>query len=461
MQQNNRFRVNTMIVKGIIMVVVTILMLIPISMVTSLIEERASLKDEVTEEISSKWGGEQTIVGPVLVVPYTELRATGNSAKVGEIEYIHTTEYAYFLPDEYNVTSTATVEERARSIYNTLVYQTENKISGKFSKPKLTELNIKDDRVQWNDAFIMLGVPYMQGIKNKVVLNFNGKKLEATAGVPQNTIINSGVTIKKGLELSEVDQEYNFDVTLNLNGSEKLFIAPIGKENSITMSANWETVSLTGDFLATSREINKDGFTATWNIFDYNRNYVQMWKGENRTKTPAIGVELKYPVDQYKMSMRSTKYAIMFILLTFVVFFLVELITKNRIHPVQYILVSFALILFYTLLIALSEYINFHIAYLISSIAIVLMITLYVRSIFAKTTHTLIIGAFVAGLYTYLYIMLQLEGMSLLIGAIGLFVALAAVMYTTRKIDWYKPKEENTSQSSINYNQSNQYPPQQ
>lgn len=442
MSQNSKLGLDSMIIKGIIIAVVTVLMLIPITMVESLIYDRAVLKKDVTEEISSKWGGEQTIVGPVLVVPYNAHRLIGKSTKVGEMEYETTIEYAYFLPDLYNVDSKINVEERSRSIYNTLVYQTENKISGTFTKPKVSDLNIKNEHARWNEAFIMVGVPYMQGIKNKIVLKMNGKNLEATPGVPNNTMIRSGLTIKHPIDFENDPKEYEFELDLNINGSEKLFVAPIGKENNITMTSDWDTVSFAGDFLPTKREVSKDGFTATWNVFDYNRNYVQMWKGENKDKTPEIGIELKYAVDQYKMSMRSVKYAIMFIALTFVVFFLVEVITKNKIHPVQYILVGFALLLFYTLLIALSEYISFHIAYLISSIAIVLMITLYVKTIFVKTSHTLIIGAFVAGLYTYLYIMLQLEDMSLLIGAIGLFVALAAIMYASRKVDWYKKKEE-------------------
>lgn len=442
MSQNSKLGLDSMIIKGIIIAVVTVLMLIPITMVESLIYDRAVLKKDVTEEISSKWGGEQTIVGPVLVVPYNAHRLIGKSTKVGEMEYETTIEYAYFLPDLYNVDSKINVEERSRSIYNTLVYQTENKISGTFTKPKVSDLNIKNEHARWNEAFIMVGVPYMQGIKNKIVLKMNGKSLEATPGVPNNTMIRSGLTIKHPIDFENDPKEYEFELDLNINGSEKLFVAPIGKENNITMTSDWDTVSFTGDFLPTKREVSKDGFTAIWNVFDYNRNYVQMWKGENKDKTPEIGIELKYAVDQYKMSMRSVKYAIMFIALTFVVFFLVEVITKNKIHPVQYILVSFALLLFYTLLIALSEYISFHIAYLISSIAIVLMITLYVKTIFVKTSHTLIIGAFVAGLYTYLYIMLQLEDMSLLIGAIGLFVALAAIMYASREVDWYKKKEE-------------------
>lgn len=457
MSQNNKPRFNPMIIKGIIMVVVTLLMLIPITMVESLIYDRATLKNEVTEEISAKWGGEQTLMGPVLVVPYTEIKPLGKNAKNGDEEYSNITRYAYFLPDEYNVESKAEVEERSRSIYNALVYQTENKVSGKFSKPRFSELGIKEDHVQWNEAFFIMGVPHMQGIQNKVVLNLNNKEISATAGVPKNSILTSGLTVKGGEIFTPDTKEYNFSFALTLNGSEKLFVAPIGKENKITMHSNWNTVAFIGDFLPSTREIDDEGFSATWNILDYNRNYVQMWVGENHTNVPTIGLELKYAVDQYKMSMRSVKYAIMFILLTFVVFFLVEIITKNRIHPIQYILVSFALVLFYTLLIALSEYINFHIAYLISSIAIVLMITLYVRTIFSKLSHALIIGAFTTGLYMYLYIMLQLEDMALLIGAIGLFAALAAIMYATRKVDWYKNKEENDNELGTqiyhNYNQ--------
>lgn len=460
MSQNTKFGLDSMILKGIIIAVVTVLMLIPITMVESLIYDRAVLKKDVTDEISSKWGGEQTIVGPVLVVPYTIYKTINNATSIQTAELTESVGYAYFLPDLYNVDSRAKVEERSRSIYNTLVYQTENKISGTFNHPKLSELNIKEENVRWDESFIMVGVPYMQGIKNKVDMKINDKGFDATPGIVNNTMLNSGFTIKHPISANGLSDKYDFEFDLNVNGSEKLFFAPIGKENNITMSSDWESISFTGDFLPNKREITKDGFTATWNIFDYNRNYVQMWKGENKDSIPEIGVELKYAVDQYKMSMRSVKYAIMFIALTFVVFFLVEIITKNRIHPIQYILVGFALLLFYTLLIALSEYISFHIAYLISSLAIVLMITLYMRTIFAKIAHCILIGGFTAGLYTYLYIMLQMEDMSLLIGAIGLFVALAAIMYASRKVEWYKDKELTQESSSDQHTQYPQQPQQ-
>lgn len=458
MSQNSKFGLDSMIIKSIIIAVVTVLMLIPITMVESLIFDRAVLQKNVTEEISSKWGGEQTITGPVLVIPYTTYKPTTSSGKLEFGTMVEETEFAYFLPDVYNVDSKAAVEERSRSIYNTLVYQTENKISGTFAKPRLAELNIKEDHAKWDEAFIMVGLPYMQGVNNKVVMDINGRKLAATPGVPSNTMLKSGFTIKHPFTEEMVD-EYKFEFDLDINGTEKLLVAPVGKENNICMSSTWKTVAFTGDFLPRKREVTEDGFKATWNIFDYNRNYVQMWKESNSGSLSEIGIELKYTVDQYKMSMRSVKYAIMFIALTFVVFFLVEVITKNRIHPIQYILVGFALLLFYTLLIALSEYISFRLAYLISSIAIVTMITLYVRTIFKKFIHCMLIGGLTAGLYTYLYIMLQMEDMSLLIGAIGLFVALAAIMYASRKVKWYK--DEDLVQLSNQENSDSQYPPQQ
>lgn len=442
---------DSMLFKGIIIAILTLLLLIPIHMVTSLIEERAEYKEEVTSEIVSKWGGEQNIKGPVLVIPYTKYTltkiASANSSR-GEDVYQGYVDYIYLMPDLYNTTTSTKVEERSRSIYSTLVYQSISDISGNFDISRVESLKIPPTDIHWHDAFVIMGVSHMQGIKNKVVLNINGKDYEAMPGVTTNTLVNSGLTVKLPIDNPDTVERYDFKLALNLNGSEKLQIAPIGKENNIKMNSDWNIVSLSGDFLATKRDITAEGVDAEWNIFDYNRNYEQIWMGENYSDIPLVGIDLRYNVDQYQMNMRSVKYAIMFIVLTFVVFLFVEIITKRKIHPVQYTLVSLALILFYTLLIALSEHINFHLSYLVASVAIVLMITFYVKSIFKKWSYTLGMGAFIATIYTYLYVILQLEDMSLLIGAIGLFIILAVIMYASRKIDWYK--RDNTSPESMN-----------
>ena len=423
-----RFGVNTdmIMVKVIIVAVLVAIMLFPISMVRSLIEERENSQKNVQDEISQKIGGVQRITGPVLVLPF-----------LNEVNKIG---YAYCLPDDFRVDGNINTEARKRTLYKSLVYQSDLDIKGSFPLPYFDQLNIKQERIQWDDAFILLGIPYLQGIKNKVVFNLNGKDFDVQPGVKGNSVINSGLTVNVPIDPSVSKFEFGFDLVLN--GSQGLYITPVGKESKIHLKSPWETVSFSGDFLPGEKTMGKDGFDAQWYVFDYNRNYVQTWIGNNDIlNKSSLGVEFKYPVDEYQMTMRSVKYAIIFIMLTFVVFFLVELLSRRRIHPVQYLLVSCALILFYTLLLAISEHLSFGLSYLISAFATVALITAYSKTMFKNIKQTCMMGIFLAMLYTYLYIVLQLENMSLLFGAVGLFIALAIVMFVLRNMDWYKKKD--------------------
>ncbi|MFV0329138.1 MAG: cell envelope integrity protein CreD [Dysgonomonas sp.] len=423
-----KFGVNTdmVLVKVIVVAVLVVIMLFPINMVRSLIEERENSQKTVQDEISQKIGGIQRITGPVLVLPYL-----ADNNKIS---------YSYCLPDDFQVNGDINTEARQRTLYKSLVYQANLDIKGNFSLPDFDKLNIKQEQIKWDDAFILLGIPYLQGIKNKIVFNFNGKDFDVQPGVKANTIIDSGLTVSIPIDPSVSRFEFGFDLVLN--GSEGLYITPVGKESKIHLKSPWETVAFSGDFLPGEKTIGKDGFDAQWDVFDYNRNYVQIWTGDNNLlKQSSLGVEFKYPVDQYQMTMRSVKYAIIFIILTFVVFFLVELLSRKRIHPVQYLLVSCALVLFYTLLLAISEHLGFELSYLISAFATVALITAYSKTMFKNIKQASMMGGFLAILYTYLYIILQLENMSLLFGAVGLFVALAIVMFVLRNIDWYKNKD--------------------
>ncbi|GAH21121.1 unnamed protein product, partial [marine sediment metagenome] len=188
-------------------------------------------------------------------------------------------------------------------------------------------------------------------------------------------------------------------------------------------------------------------FRAKWNVLYLNRDYPQKWKGNSyNIFNSAFGVKLLMPVDEYQKTMRSVKYAVMFISLTFMIFFFVEVINKKRIHPVQYILVGLALVIFFTLLLSLSEHINFNFAYLIASIATILLITAYSKTIFKSNFLTILMGSVLLILYGFMYTILQLQDYSLLLGSIGLFIVLAVAMYLSRKIDWYSL----SSNSNIN-----------
>lgn len=433
MKTNFRANVDMIFVKIIVVAVLAIVMLLPINLVKSLIEEREENQQAVTKEISEKWGGKQILTGPVLVLPY----------ETGELDKSQNPilDQLYLLPDDYNVDGEIVKQDRSRTLYQALVYQTSLKISGRFSLSDSSKLQINKDRIKWQEAFILIGVPYMQGIKNKLEFLVNNKPQKAYPNIKPNNIIASGLTIDMPIDLSVL--EYNFNFDLMLNGSEGLYLSPIGKESRIHLHSDWNTVSFDGDFLPSERLVNADGFDAKWDVFDYNRNYIQAWAGSNQTlNASTLGVVLKYPVEKYQMTMRSVKYAIMFIALTFVVFFLVEILSKKKIHPVQYLLVSCALLLFYTLLLAISEHISFGLAYLISALATTALITAYSSTIFKNVKQTSMMGLFLFLLYSYLYIILQQENLSLLFGAVGLFIALAVVMFVLRKIDWYKNDDD-------------------
>lgn len=428
----NFFKNQALTTKIVIVVILTLLMLIPIGMVRSLITEREGNKVAEQTEMSDRWGGRQLLTGPVLVLPYKQSLAVGSTAP----------SFVYCLPEEYNVTGDIKPEERTRGIQKILSYQSMMHFEGKFIFPDYKSLDLDEALIQWDEAYIVMGISNLQGVKNKIVFNINGHPQEILANVADNDLIRSGVMIKMPLAAADMGKSCNFDFDLVLNGTDGLHFLPVGKQTNVHLNSTWKSVAYTGDYVPTEKADVKEGIDAQWNIFDYNRSYTQMWVGKNDSfGSTKLGLDLLLPVDHYQKTMRAVKYAIMFIALTFLVFFMVELLSKKRIHPVQYLLVSFALVLFYSLLLALSEHIGFDWSYLVSALAIVMLITAYSHSIFKSRKQTLFMGLFLSGLYIFLYVVIQLENMALLLGSIGLFVALAIVMFVSRKINWYKDDE--------------------
>ncbi len=436
---------NSATFKAMVIGILILLMLIPVSMISSLIQEREWNSESVASEISSKWGNRQAIVGPVITVPFQY-----NVVQDNKITKVN--EYAYFLPEDLDIQTELVPEIRYRSIYKVVVYQSKIKVKGKFLFPDFSKLNhARATFIDWQNAFITIGISDLRGIRNDVAFRWNGVQQEATSGVEGSDFISSGITVKMPLspETSE-DTEFNFDFELSLNGSHGLFFAPLGKTTHTTLSSQWDTPSFDGAFLPDKRTVGQNEFSAEWNIFNYNRNFPQMWAGDSYNVSGSeYGVQLLLPVDHYQKTMRSVKYAIMFIALTFLVFFLIELISRKCIHPFQYLLVSIGLVLFYSLLLAISEQIGFDLAYGVSALAIIILITAYSHSIFKSSKQTWLMGAFLVVLYAFLYTVLQLEDFALLIGSVGLFIALAVVMYISRKIDWFHSNEPDDNQEQL------------
>ena len=421
---------NSVTIKAIVIGVLILVMLIPVVMIQNLIRERELTGSSVVSEVSSKWGNRQALSGPVFCVPFRISRIENNTTR--EIR-----DMAYFLPEELNIETDVQPEIRYRSIYKVVVYQSEIKVGGTFRHPDFDKLNVKAHSIEWENAFVIIGISDMRGIRSNIAFNWDNTPKESMSGTGDLMLAESGVTVKIPLSAENADEKiYPFDFTLTLNGSDGLFFVPAGKTTRVTMTSPWNTPSFDGTFLPDWREV-ANGFTATWNVFNYNRNFPQMWTGTNyHFQASEFGVNLILPVDHYQKTMRSAKYAIMFIALTFLVFFLVELISHKRIHPFQYLLVSIGLVLFYSLLLALSEQMHFNIAYLISAVAIIGLITAYSHSIFKEMKLTVLMGGFLTVLYLFLFTVLQLEDFALLFGSVGLFISLAVVMYISRKVDW-------------------------
>lgn len=233
-----------------------------------------------------------------------------------------------------------------------------------------------------------------------------------------------------------------FEVRLNLKGSQQLNYIPLGETTNVKAASKWKSPSFSGSVLPAKREVNKKGFTAEWKVLHLNRNFPQFWTNKAwAVQDSFFAVHLLITADIYQKTTRVAKYAFMFIIFTFAAFFFAEIINKRRVHPIQYMLTGLGVILFYVLLLSLAEHIGFDLAYMISAAAITLLITLYANCVISNRSFTFTIFGILVIVYSYLYMVLQLEDYALLAGSIGLFGILSAVMYITRNIDWYSLNE--------------------
>jgi inner membrane protein len=290
-----------------------------------------------------------------------------------------------------------------------------------------------------HEAFVCIGLNDFRGIEDQLSLSWNDSSHIFNAGMPDDHIIKNGLHTPVALNDNDLTKSNTFKLQLHLRGSENLSFTPVGKTTDVHFTSAWTNPSFDGSFLpVTTPQITEKGFSAEWKVQHLNRNYPQCWKdGNYNIADSRFGITLLQPVDSYSKTMRSVKYAILFIALTFGLYFFLEILQKRTVHPIQYVLVGLALSIFYTLLLSISEYIQFNIAYSIAAAATVALITLYTKSVFHKWKIAMLFGVMLTTLYTFIFILLQLQDGALLFGSIGLFIVLAVVMYYSRKINWY------------------------
>ncbi len=417
-------------------------LLIPLSFIKDLIRERAFRQKAVVKEINQKWGNEVLLYGPVLKIPYQihTLQKNWNEKTKSYIEEdLITTRNAYFFPNTLDIDTNVESETLGRSIYESVVYTASMKIKGSFTPPDFGTHDIVDRDILWNKATILLNSTNLKGIRSNLELEIGDQPYALQSRYTKNSYTNKLET--KFLKENSLpkEKEMMFSMELVINGSEQLRFIPVGKETVISMTSNWPSPSFNGNYLpdTKTKEISETGFKANWKVLQINREFEQeFFGGLPEIEGSAFGVKLLIPVDEYQKSERASKYGYLVIALTFLVFFLIQTISKIHIHPFQYLMIGLALTMFYTLLISISEHSSFFKAYIIAGIAVISLITIYAKAILKSIKFMGLITLSLTALYTFIFVIIQLENYALLVGSIGLFVILGTIMIISRRIDW-------------------------
>ena len=421
------------------MAVLLVGLLFPMMLIYGLVSERAGRRTEAAREISAQWGDAQTVAGPVLSVDFRIVTGTGTDGKP-----VFVSDRAVFLPAALRIDTEVVPDTRRRGIFEVIVYRSRLKLSGRFSPPDFSKWRAEPEHILRATATLSLGISDPRGISGPIALSWNGRPQTFVPGTPDVGMALRGISAL--VPVADAGGDLAFDIVVEANGTRELRFLPAGNETVVALRSAWPHPSFVGAPLPQQRAISTSGFTADWNVPYYGRSFPTSWSLNtiNRDQLRAavdaapFGVALVRPVDIYQQAERAVKYAALFIVLTFVIAFLWEIINGAPVHPVQYIFIGFALCVFYLLLLALSEHIGFDVAYVVAAAANVALIAWYwswvVRS---GARHGLLMAGALSALYGYLYLLLRQEDHALLGGALGLFVMLALVMFLTRRIDWY------------------------
>lgn len=446
-------------IKLVIIGILTLVLLIPLLMIQSLINERQTTRQNAIEEITSKWGGKQTIAGPCFVIPYTRTLMKDEIQTVVEQNLL-------LLPETLEVSANATVERRKRGIYDASVYGSDIVLKGTFDMQALENSGISLSQIKWDEIRLILGISDLKGIKEISPLQIAGNNVNFEPGIPARNLslgFGSSTVAEKQVATKEktgslfgqgMNSKITFDIkdsqipfkslpfslSLKLNGSQGFYVVPVGKVTKMHLKSDWTSPGFDGNFLPDSHHIDQNGFTADWKILDINRSYGQIINGDDDASMSQMadsrfGVQFVQSVDQYLQNMRAVKYGVLIILLTFVAVFFMEMIRKNAVHPFQYLLIGLALVLFYSLLLSLSEILGFSPAYLIAATMTTILISIHLSSILRSAKQGWLVGALLAILYVFIFMLIHMESYALLAGSLGLFVILALVMYLSKKLN--------------------------
>jgi inner membrane protein len=416
--------------KAVIIFFMAIALWIPTAFIQDLVKERQNREKEAKADINSKWGTSQTVTGPLLAIPYNQLMA----GEKGQNFYMK--QIAWFIPSAVESKATIIPEKRHRGIYDVVVYRSDISIRGKFDPLNWQQLNISAADLKFDEAALVFKVSDNQrGINEDLVVQWESQRYNFNPQAPGFTSLPDAFTATIPLTAEEALKEHHFSMNFSLNGSQQLLFAATARENKLQMESSWPDPSFTGIKLPDTRIVKDSGFMASWKYL--NRSLPTAWKSDVSVLNQTLfGTDLEITVDSYDKTLRSVKYALLCIVLTFASFFLIESIYNRPLHLLQYGLAGLALVLFYTLLLSISEYISFNNAYLIAAVATIALVAWYIGSILRSGKLAMFICLVLSVVYGYIFSIIQLQDYALLMGSIGLFLALAIIMYFSRKLKW-------------------------
>lgn len=416
--------------------VLALLMTIPLMQVGGLVAERQALRTEAIHQIAQGWGGDQVLGGPVLVVPTRRLVKPDGQQQAQWRAGSET-----LLADTLHLDAALATSTRQYGIYAAPVFVATAKLQATFRAEDIAQSRAASDAI-WlgGKAELRLPLADLRGLQQVDELTINGKPARFESSAER---FGPWPVVVVPIDLDALgNQPIAVAITLKLAGTEALQLLPLARSTDASMRAPWPDPSFTGAALPQERRIDAGGFSAHWHLLDLNRSYGQHWNERDDDVAKALpsstfGVQLYQPVDVYQRNVRAGKYGLLFVAMTFVVFFLFEVLQRLRVHPVQYLLVGMALATFYVVLLALSEQIGFGAAYAIAAAAVVLIVGGYATAVLRARRAGWLLGGVVALTYAMLYGLIAAEQYALLVGALVLLATVALLMYLTRRIDWY------------------------
>ncbi len=420
--------------KAAVIGTLVLIMLIPVAMVEGIVYDRQNVHDYARRDIMRSWGEEQLVLGPLLILPFLE-RHTNQDGE----EYTTRRELV-LLPEELEYASRVDPEIRHRGLHKVPIYRATVDVSGSFPAPEVERLGISEAELLYDEAIVVFSLNDTQGIAETPRITMAESTTAFEPGGP-TLAANMQRAVAAPANGLQAQDSTPFSIALSLRGSETLSFVPYADTTRVEITSDWPDPGFFGHYLPDTRQISDEGFSAQWTISGLGREVPSQYISRSSIaldpSASAFGVNFYMPVSMYQVTLRATSYAVLIIGLTFVAYFLIEMMTGLAVHPLQYVLVGFANALFYLLLISFAEHVGFGLAYLISAAGSTSLIAGYSSAVLGARRRGGIMAGVLTAIYGLLYITLNAETYALLGGAIGLWITLALIMYLTRGIDWY------------------------